>query len=149
MSKDVFGEIAFPTGAQAISEFDRVPYGCSKVSVDVPHNKIMGPVADLARNLYFTRRVAEEMIHTPRLDPKVRHYAQDTAEYAHDLEFFARQVGLALKMPTGVDPPYLPLDMLSMPDPGLIALLTHNLSCRVRKSWCSVAGSVPRQGNFL
>ncbi|CAE7514742.1 unnamed protein product [Symbiodinium sp. CCMP2592] len=76
-------------------------YGCSKVSVDVPHNKITGPVAELARVLYFTRREAEEMMHAPKLDPKVRHYATDTANYAHDLEFFARQLGLALKMPTG------------------------------------------------
>ncbi|CAE7372783.1 unnamed protein product [Symbiodinium necroappetens] len=102
-------------------------YGCSKVSVDVPHNKITGPVAELARVLYFTRREAEEMMHAPKLDPKVRHYATDTANYAHDLEFFARQLGLALKMPTGVDPPYLPLDMMSMPDPSLLALLPTHL----------------------
>ncbi|OLQ15099.1 hypothetical protein AK812_SmicGene711 [Symbiodinium microadriaticum] len=127
MGKQALGEIAFATGAQAISEFDRVPYGCSKVSVDVPHNKITGPVAELARVLYFTRREAEEMMHAPKLDPKVRHYATDTANYAHDLEFFARQLGLALKMPTGVDPPYLPLDMMSMPDPSLLALLPTHL----------------------
>lgn len=47
MSKSVFGEIAIPVGSQFLSEFDRVPYGCKKVSVDVPHNKITGPVADL------------------------------------------------------------------------------------------------------
>ncbi|CAJ1423692.1 unnamed protein product [Effrenium voratum] len=115
MSKSVFGEIAFPIGSQVLSEWDRTPFGCKKANVDVEHNKITGPVADLARNLYFTRRVAEEMMHTPKMDPKVRHYAEDTAAYAHDLEFFARQLGIALKMPVGVDPPFLPLDMMSAP----------------------------------
>ena len=140
MSKSVFGEIAIPIGSQALSEIDRVPYGCKKVSVDVPHQKITGPVAELARNLYFTRRVAEDMMHSPKMDPKVRHYAEDTANYAHDLEFFARQLGLALKMPTGVYPPYLPLDMEAMPDPGFLALFPSiNL----------VAENIPRPGSFL
>ncbi|CAE7719158.1 unnamed protein product [Symbiodinium microadriaticum] len=69
------------------------PFAKSLQGVDVPHNKITGPVAELARVLYFTRREAEEMMHAPKLDPKVRHYATDTANYAHDLEFFARQPG--------------------------------------------------------
>ncbi|CAK8998784.1 unnamed protein product [Durusdinium trenchii] len=138
--KNVFGEIAFPIGSQVLSEYDRVPYGCKKVSVDVHHRNITGPVAELTRNLYFTRRVAEDMMHSPKMDPKVRHYAEDTASYAHDLEFFARQLGLAMKMPTGVDPPYLPLDMETMPDPALISLWPEPISAQLRPH---------RSGSFL
>ena len=114
-----------------LSEFDRMPwaapcgslsverYGCRKVSVDVPHQKITGPVwslrrrpfrcsqvAELARNLYFTRRRrlfegSNELVRRGgrhdahaqdgsegsdregcKRDAQVRHYAEDTATYA-------------------------------------------------------------------
>eukprot|EP00930_Biecheleria_cincta_P080984 TRINITY_DN69535_c0_g1_i1.p1 TRINITY_DN69535_c0_g1~~TRINITY_DN69535_c0_g1_i1.p1 ORF type:complete len:142 (+),score=12.70 TRINITY_DN69535_c0_g1_i1:31-456(+) len=117
------GEIAIVTGSESLFPVDRVPYGCGKVSVGIEHQKLTGPVADVARNLYFTRRAAEDLMHNPKCTEKIKRFATDVANYAHDLEFFTRQLGLGLKMPTGVEPPYLPLDFASLPDPAIVSLL--------------------------
>eukprot|EP00931_Biecheleriopsis_adriatica_P112352 TRINITY_DN86962_c0_g1_i1.p1 TRINITY_DN86962_c0_g1~~TRINITY_DN86962_c0_g1_i1.p1 ORF type:complete len:148 (-),score=20.95 TRINITY_DN86962_c0_g1_i1:52-495(-) len=146
----VVGDIAFPIGGQTLSPIDHVPYGCGKVSIGVDHNKVTGPVAELARNMYFTRRVAEDLMHNPKLDPKVREHVHKVSDYAHDLEFFSRQLGLALKMPTGVDPPYLPLDIASLPGPAVIALLVPAAALRQRARFqMRCRTGAPGAGNFL
>eukprot|EP00933_Yihiella_yeosuensis_P025912 TRINITY_DN20101_c0_g1_i2.p1 TRINITY_DN20101_c0_g1~~TRINITY_DN20101_c0_g1_i2.p1 ORF type:complete len:139 (+),score=16.43 TRINITY_DN20101_c0_g1_i2:105-521(+) len=101
---------------------------------------IHSEVASLARDLYFTRRSAEDLAHLSMAPEKVRKYAGDVAKYAHVLEFFTRQLGLAMKMPTGVTPPYLPTDidisMLQMPDPALVVSMCKPMAAMEARSSC-------------
>mmetsp|Transcript_77568 Transcript_77568/g.179834 ORF Transcript_77568/g.179834 Transcript_77568/m.179834 type:complete len:195 (+) Transcript_77568:71-655(+) len=106
--------IAMITGSSYLEE-DAGPYGCGAKEVDVRHRPVEGEMANVARSLYYTRRIAEGLAHDQRAPQKIQKYAADVAKYSHELEFFSRQLGLAMKMPIMVNPPYLPVDLAQSP----------------------------------
>mmetsp|Transcript_74902 Transcript_74902/g.118093 ORF Transcript_74902/g.118093 Transcript_74902/m.118093 type:complete len:153 (+) Transcript_74902:57-515(+) len=115
------GEIAIPIGYGIVLDADRPPYGCDiDDKIAVHHHPMRGQIAAAARSLYYTRRLAEDLAHLEDAPETVRHWSEDVAKYANDLEFFVRQLGLGLKMPVMVEEPYLPLDMRSMPLPLML-----------------------------
>uniref|UniRef100_A0A7S0ABF3 Uncharacterized protein n=1 Tax=Pyrodinium bahamense TaxID=73915 RepID=A0A7S0ABF3_9DINO len=122
----VLDEIALTTGSSSLVGTERAPFGCGAARAEVEHRPVEGSLADAARALYYTRRTAEDLAHTSAAPEKVQHYAADVAKYAHDLEFFARQLGLAVKMPIMVEPPYLPVDVAAV-SPALVLLAPNAL----------------------
>merc|ERR1719183_1302276 len=113
-------EIAIPIGSGIVLPSERPPYGCDlDERIAVNHDPVHGELADCARALFYTRRLAEDLAHNNDAAGPVRNWAEDVARYSNDLEFFTRQIGLGIKMPVMVDPPYLPVDMSAMPLPLL------------------------------
>merc|ERR1719498_750491 len=114
-------EIAIPIGSGLILPSDRPPYRCDiDERIAVHHDPIAGEIADCTRALYYTRRLSEDLAHNGAAPKPVRIWAEDVARYSNDLEFFARQLALSLKMPVMVDEPYLPVDIQAMPMPLLL-----------------------------
>merc|ERR1712217_789209 len=109
-------------GNQRLVGMPRSQFGCANATAEVEHHPVNGKVADVARAVYYTRRAGEEIAHNEQAPDKVKKYAAEVALYAHDLEFFTRQLGLALNMPVMVEPPYLPVDMAALPPPQLLLL---------------------------
>mmetsp|Transcript_47632 Transcript_47632/g.96119 ORF Transcript_47632/g.96119 Transcript_47632/m.96119 type:complete len:164 (-) Transcript_47632:97-588(-) len=114
----VLDEVALVTGSADLTADDRIPFGCTAEGADkvmMDHRPVEEDVATAARSLYYLRRSAEDLAHWEKAPRNIRNYAGDVAKYAHDLEFFTRQLGLGLKMPIMVEPPYLPIDIAAMP----------------------------------
>lgn len=108
--------VAIPIGSGIVLGSERPPYGCDvDERTAVHHDPIHGELADCARALYYTRRLSEDLAHNGDAPEPIRNWAEDVAKYSNDLEFFARQLALSLKMPVMVEPPYLPVDMAAMP----------------------------------
>merc|ERR1719235_1468275 len=114
-------EIAIPIGSGIVLQSERPEYGCDiDQRVSVTHDPAFAELADCTRALYYTRRLADDLAHNTGAPKTVRNWAADVAKYSNDLEFFARQVALGLKMPVMVEEPYLPIDMASVPQALLL-----------------------------
>mmetsp|Transcript_65064 Transcript_65064/g.188661 ORF Transcript_65064/g.188661 Transcript_65064/m.188661 type:complete len:163 (-) Transcript_65064:47-535(-) len=128
MMADDTHELAIEIGSYGLAGSPKVPYGCGARKVEMLHDPVKEHVANMVRNFYFTRVSAEELAHFERASSRVRENAAKTARYAHDLEFAGRQLGLALNMPTGVTPPYLPIDVAAGPSLAFLAVAAAALT---------------------
>mmetsp|Transcript_34455 Transcript_34455/g.107003 ORF Transcript_34455/g.107003 Transcript_34455/m.107003 type:complete len:196 (+) Transcript_34455:112-699(+) len=129
----VLDEVAVVTGQADLSTDDRVPYGCGAAgtcNVEVDHKPLEMEMANTARSLYYLRRFAEDLSDMQRAPRNIRNQAADVAKYAHDLEFFARQLALGMKMPVAVDEPYLPIDEGTESDQSWKYLGTQNYALK-------------------
>eukprot|EP00928_Gymnodinium_smaydae_P068139 TRINITY_DN51209_c0_g1_i1.p1 TRINITY_DN51209_c0_g1~~TRINITY_DN51209_c0_g1_i1.p1 ORF type:complete len:146 (+),score=28.98 TRINITY_DN51209_c0_g1_i1:137-574(+) len=138
-------EIAISTGSESIAGSDRIPIGCGIKDGGVYHDPVKGPLADLARELYYAGKLSEYLAHQGTADARVLSFAQDIGKYANDLEFYARQLGLAMKVPTMVRRPYLPVDaamplpLLALPPPPSRSARSSGGRCTLpppRRSCC-------------
>merc|ERR1712232_1431251 len=108
----------------------RMPYGCEDVKAGVLHHPVKGQLAELAREMYYVRKAVEQIAHNEMGGKDVQFYAGDLAKYANNLEFVARQIGLAMDMPILVNPPYLPVDLHSFSLPAILAASLAPLNAR-------------------
>eukprot|EP00927_Polykrikos_kofoidii_P060063 TRINITY_DN55133_c0_g1_i1.p1 TRINITY_DN55133_c0_g1~~TRINITY_DN55133_c0_g1_i1.p1 ORF type:complete len:222 (-),score=12.60 TRINITY_DN55133_c0_g1_i1:127-792(-) len=109
------GEIALPIGSTDLWAPEPPPPGCGELQNVVEHHPVKGQLAAVARQMFFTRKLAEEIAHQQPIDERVYHYAADVAKYANDLEFFTRQLGIAMNMPIMTKKPFLPVDLRGIP----------------------------------